>query len=293
MSSKKQRGDRSDGRLIKKLDPMHIFMPYVLNGRTQNEAVMNELVDMTAVLEYVNRKNADSPEFKYTIFHVICAAVAKTVALRPKLNYFIMNRKYYERNNISLAFTVKKKFVDTSPEALAIVKLDKDSDASPMESVYSQVKKVVCHVKKDDQNDGATDFMGLLTKIPSFVLRFVVKLMYFLDRHGWLPMDLIKVDPYHTTVFLSNLGSIKMSATYHHLAEWGTNSFFMLIGEMKKRSFYDENGNVEIKDALELGMTIDERIADGLYFINSIKILKKLLSDPELLERPINEPVEL
>ncbi|MBQ4137025.1 MAG: 2-oxo acid dehydrogenase subunit E2 [Clostridia bacterium] len=293
MSAKKQRGDRSDGRLIKKLDPMHIFMPYLLKGRTQNEAVMNELVDMTAVLEYVEKKNADSPEFKYTMFHVICAAVAKTIALRPKLNYFIINRKYYERNNISLAFTVKKKFVDTSPEALAIVRLEKDSDASPMESVYSQVKNVVCHVKKDDQNDGATDVMGVLTKIPSFVLSFVVKLLYFLDAHGWLPKELIKVDPYHTSVFLSNLGSIKMSATYHHLAEWGTNSFFMIIGEMKKRPFYDADGNMELKDALELGITIDERIADGLYFINSIKILKKLLSNPELLERPINEPVEL
>ncbi len=293
MPKKKQRGDRSDGRLVKGLDSMHIFMPYMLPKRTDNEAVMNELVDMSAVLEYVAQKNAQMPEFKYTMFHVLCAAVAKTVALRPKLNYFIINRKYYERSDISLAFTVKKKFVDSSPEALAIVRLDKDSDQSPMEGVYSQIKKAVCHVKQSDKNDGATDFMDVLSKIPPFVLRAVTRFLVFLDAHGWLPRELIKVDPYHTSVFLSNLGSIKMSATYHHLAEWGTNSFFIIIGEMKKRPFYNADGSVDIKDAIELGITIDERIADGLYFINSVKILKKLLEEPELLERPINEPIEL
>ena len=292
MPKKKQRGDRFDGKLIRGLDPMHVFMPYLLPKRTDNEAVMNELVDMTAVLEYVAKKNADQPEFKYTMFHVICAAVAKTIALRPKLNYFIINRKYYERNDISLAFTVKKRFVDHSPEALAIVRLDKESEASPIDAVYSQVKKVVCHVKKDDQNDGATDVMGVLSKIPPFILRGVVRLLNFLDAHGWLPKELVKVDPYHTSVFLSNLGSIKMSATYHHLAEWGTNSFFMIIGEMKKRPFYNDDGSVEVKNALELGITIDERIADGLYFINSIKLVKKLLADPELLELPLNEKID-
>ncbi len=292
MSDKKRRGDRSDGRLVGKLDPMHIFMPYLLPKRTDNEAVMNELIEMGPVLEYVARKNADESEFKYTMFHVICAAVAKTIAMRPKLNYFIINRKYYERNNISLAFTVKKKFVDESSEALAIVKTYKDSENSPIDEVYSQIKKVVFSVRHEDKDDGATDIMGVLTKIPGFVLSGVVKILFFLDAHGWLPKSLVNFDPYHCSAFLSNLGSIKMSATYHHLAEWGTNSFFAIIGEMKKRPIYNSDGSFEVKDALEMGLTVDERIADGLYFINSMKLLKHLLANPELLELPMNEKIE-
>lgn len=292
MPNKKQRGDRSDGTLIRGLDPMHIFMPYLMPGRTANEAVMNELVDMSSVLEYVEKKNAENPEFKYTMFHVICAAVAKTIALRPKLNYFIINHKYYVRNNISLAFVVKKKFKDNSPETLAIVRLDKESEASPMTEIYEQVKKIVYSVRRENKNDGATDIMGILTKIPGFILRLVMWLLNFLDAHRILPKELLNVDPYHTSVFLSNLGSIKMSASYHHLAEWGTNSFFAVIGEMKKHPFYNSDGSCEVKDALEIGITIDERIADGLYFANSVKLLRKLLSEPELLERPLNEEVE-
>jgi pyruvate/2-oxoglutarate dehydrogenase complex dihydrolipoamide acyltransferase (E2) component len=292
MPVKKKRGDRSDGRRIRNLDVMHVFMPYLLGGRCENEAVMNETFDMTAVLNYVALKNADNPEFKYTMFHVICAAVAKTVALRPKMNYFIINDKYYERNVISLAFTVKRVFRDDSDETLAIVTLEPDSNDAPIDTVYGQVKKIVSEARKESKNDGATDIMGVLTKIPPFMIRFVIRLLKFLDRHRMLPASLLKVDPYHTTVFLSNLGSIKMSATYHHLTSWGTNSFFALVGEMKKRPFYNADGSYEMRDALEMGFTIDERIADGFYFLNSLKILKKLLEKPELLELPLNEEIK-
>lgn len=293
MSGKKRRGDRSDGRRIRNLDVMHVFMPYLLPDRVANEAVMNETVDMTAVLEYVAKKNADNPEFKYTMFHVICAAVAKTIAMRPKMNYFIINKKYYERNVISLAFTVKRVFADDSDETLAIVALNKESDEAPIATVYEKVKKIVTSARKESKNDGATDVMRLLTKIPPFLLRFVVRVLNFLDAHRMLPKSLIKVDPYHASVFLSNLGSIKMSATYHHLANWGTNSFFMLVGEMKKRPIYNDDGTYEMRNALDLGLTIDERIADGFYFLKSLKLLKKLLDNPEFLELPMNEEIKL
>ncbi len=292
-NNKKKRGDRFDGRRIRKLDPMHLFMPYLLPDRTANEAVMNESIDMSAVLEYVKKKNEGSPEFKYTMFHVICAAVAKTIALRPKMNYFIMNKNYYERNVISLAFTVKKAFKDDAGEALAIVVLDPKSDEAPMTSVYEKVKNIVTEVKRPDKDDGATDIMGTLTKLPPFMIRFAVRVLNFLDRHRMLPKSLVKLDPYHTSVFLSNLGSIKMSANYHHLTNWGTNSFFIIVGEMKKRPVFNEDASCEMRDIIELGFTIDERIADGFYFLNSLKILKKLLQNPVLLERPLNEEINL
>ena len=292
MSKKKNRGDRADGRLIKKLDSMHAFMPYMLPNRTDNEAVMNEYIDMTAVLEFLEKKNSDSPEFKYTIFHVVCAAVAKTIAKRPKLNYYIMNRRYYERNDVSLAFTIKKKFEDSSEEGLAILHLDPASEESPLDLVYGRIKKILTTVRKENKNDGATDIMDVIMKFPRFIVKIITAVLFFLDNHDMLPEDIRKEDPYHCSVFLSNLGSIKTTATYHHLANWGTNSFFALIGEMKKQPIFNEDGTYEMRYMLPLGLTIDERIADGYYFNKSLKLLKKLLSEPELLERPLSEDIE-
>ena len=183
-SRKRSRRDRYDGYYIDKLDPMHMFTPYLLPERCDNEAVMNEKLDMTAVNEYLAKKNADSPEFKYTIFHVICAALAKTLALRPKLNYYIIARRYYERRGISLAFVVKKRLADDSSETLAIVRFDKDSDEAPIDTVYESVKKIVYSVRRENRDDGATDIMGVLTKLPRIALSFIIKILNFLDYHG-------------------------------------------------------------------------------------------------------------
>ena len=114
----------------------------------------------------------------------------------------------------------------------------------------------------------------------------------FLDRHGWMPKTVIATDPYYSSVVLTNLGSIKLHAGYHHLTNWGTTSVFCAIGERKKRPFYSEDGSTEMRDSVDLGLTIDERIADGDYYSKTIRLLKTILENPELLEKPLSEKVE-
>lgn len=290
---KKKRGDRRDGRLVREADSMHKFAGFLLPNRCDNEAVMSELVDMSAVEEFVKKKNADSPDFKYTMFHVICAAVAKVLYDRPKMNYFYAGNRLYERNEISFSFVVKRQFNDMSSEALAIIKLDKDSDVSSLEQIYGKVKKFVTHVRSENKTDGTTDIISVLVKSPRPIMKFIISMLNFLEARDWLPNDLVEFDPYHSSVFISNTGSIKLSAQYHHLTNWGTNSFFILVGEKHLHPFYDENGNITMKNALELGLTIDERIADGTYFAKSIRLLRKLLQNPEFLELPLQTEIEI
>ena len=52
----------------------------------------------------------------------------------------------------------------------------------------------------------------------------------WLDKHGWVPADIIATDPYYSSVVISNLGSIKLKCGYHHLTNWGTCSLFCIIG---------------------------------------------------------------
>ena len=122
--------------------------------------------------------------------------------------------------------------------------------------------------------------------------RFLVGRICWLDRHGWVPNFLIATDPYYSSVVLTNLGSIRLHSGYHHLTNWGTNSLFVAIGERKKRPFYQEDGTVTMRDSIDLGLTIDERIADGYYYSKTVRLLRKLLEQPELLEQPLGTPVE-
>lgn len=294
MSERKhRRGDRKDAYRVHDADAMHVFMPYLLPNRADNEAVLNEKIDLTEIMKYVDEKNGDNPEFKYTIFHVLCACVAKVMTLRPRMNYFYSGKRLYEKKDLSMAFVVKKRFADNSLETLAILKFDRESEASPIEQLYEKVKKIVYGVRREGQQDGGTDIMDALKKMPRWVLRIFVRLLNFLEFHGWLPSAFLEVDPYHASVFLSNLGSIKMNANYHHLANWGTNSFFIVIGEKHKEAVVNADGSTSIKDVLELGITIDERIADGVYFAKSVRLLRELVKNPWLLEEPLKTPVEL
>ncbi len=256
---------RRDGTLVPETNPMHLITPHMVPDRCDNEAVLTELFDMTAVEAYLAKKNADGPEFKYTFFHVICAAIAKVLVLRPRMNRFYAGRRLYDRNDILFAFVVKKKFEDNGAEALAIIKVDKDGEISPVEQLHGKVKDIVYSVRKENKTEGTTEKMGILTKLPRGLLRFVMSFLNWLDYHGKYPAALMKDDPYFASVFVSNLGSIKMHANYHHLVNWGTNSIFVVIGEKKELTpFFQPDGSVQMRDALELGLTIDERIADGV-----------------------------
>ena len=282
----KKRGDRKDGKLLKKIDSMHYIMPLMYPNRCDNGACMNIRIDLTKAEQYLANKNADNPEYKYNLFQVVLTAVLKTVKLRPKMNYFIANGNMYERNDLTAAFTVKKIFSDNGGEALARI-YAKDNDN--IDSIHNEIYRQVSFCRSDSK-DQSTASMDIIQKIPG--KHFIGAVARFLDRHGWMPSSIIATDPYYCSVVLTNLGSLKMDAGYHHMTNWGTNSVFCVIGMIKKRPFYDDDGNVTMRQSVNLSLTIDERIADGYYYAKTIRLLKHLIENPELLELPLETEVE-
>ena len=284
--------DRKDAKWVGNIDSMHGLFPYLMPNRTDNEAVLNETVDLSAINEYIAEKNAADPAFRYTFFHVICAALIKAFVLRPKLNRFYAGKRLYQRNDFSITFIVKKQFNDQSDEAIAIIKADPESPVPAIEQIHSEVERICTTVRKENKKDGTTDIIDDLVKLPRPILSAAMNFLSWLDYHGWYPNALAKEDPYFSSIFVSNLGSIKLHANYHHLANWGTNSFFVVVGEKKPTPFCREDGSVEVKEALDLGITVDERIADGYYYSRSVALVRKLLENPKLLDLPISEPVD-
>ena len=293
MTPKRRRGDRRDATLVRDLDSMHVFMPIMMPNRTDNEAFIQELVDMSAVEAYLERKNAQSPAYKYTFFHVILAALARTVELRPRMNRFIIGNRYYDRNHITFSFIVKKAFSDNADESVMILKYDPASEKPAIDMIHDKIADFVYSVRKGDKKDGTTDILDTLAKTPMWMRRLIVAILRSLDAHGHMPRDLAADDPFNSTVFISNLGSIKLNAGYHHLTNWSTNSVFVVVGEKHMQPFYGEDGTVTVKPALNLGLTLDERIADGYYYSKTIRLLKKFLAEPELLDIPSKEELTI
>ena len=146
--------------------------------------------------------------------------------------------------------------------------------------------------RREDVLDNSTDMMTKLLKLPRWMLRILVNILFTLDRNGKVPYDLIKADPNYSSIFMTNLGSIGMDSGYHHLNNWGTNSFFVMIGKKHLAPEWHEDGSCTVRPVISLGFTLDERIGDGYYYAGTVRLLHKLLENPELLELPFSTPVE-
>ena len=285
---KRKWGDRFDGKLIKELDPMHVIMPIIYPNRCDNEAFFKETLDITELRAFVNKKNESGNPVKYTVFQVMVACTLKLLYVRPRMNCFIVNRLMYQRNEVTAAFTVKKIFSDDGAEALAIVNAAPDDT---FEDIHQQIAARITSGRSDTL-DKSSESMDTVSKMPRRLTRAFVRFVGFLDRVGHCPKGFVDTDPYYTSVVLANLGSLGLDAVYHHLTNWGTTSVFVAIGRMRKEEVEKDDGTKEIREFVDIGMTIDERLADGYYYAKTIKCLKEIVAHPELLERPMSEEIE-
>jgi hypothetical protein len=195
------------------------------------------------------------------------------------------------KNGASAIFYATNCHVVTTPAELELV-FEKGSLLISDDILYEKIVKEINAVKDENTLDNSVDIMDKFMKLPPFVLRPVFKFIRCLDRHGRVPYDFVKKDPNYASAFITNLGSIHLKSGYHHLSNWGTTSLFVIIGERKMRPFYDEEGNVTMKMVNDIGLTIDERIADGFYYAKSVRLFKKLAENPELLDMRADKEVD-
>ena len=287
--AKRKWGDRKDGIWLKDLPAMNRIMPGIMPNRADNEAHINVEVDLRPLDAYLAQKNQGRTEDKYTYFHVISAAIAKSFILRPRMNRFICNKRIYQHRDLTLAFVVKKQFSDKSEEGLAFLSID---DKETMDSYHSKIMSVIHDNRRSDIKDTSTGAMDIINKLPQWLINLILSTTLWLDKHGWAPQFLIGTDPNHASIFLSNLGSIGLEGGYHHLVNWGTNSCFIVLGKKYMKKEYFKDGSSDLYEVIPLGITLDERIADGYYYSGTVALVKQLLDHPELLDLPADTEVE-
>ena len=287
--AKRKWGDRKDGIWLKDLPAMNRIMPGIMPNRADNEAHINVEVDLRPLDAYLAQKNQGRTEDKYTYFHVISAAIAKAFILRPRMNRFICNKRIYQHRDLTLAFVVKKQFSDKSEEGLAFLSID---EKETMDSYHSKIMSVIHDNRRSDIKDTSTGAMDIINKLPQWLINLILSITLWLDKHGWAPQFLIGTDPNHASIFLSNLGSIGLEGGYHHLVNWGTNSCFIVLGKKYMKKEYFKDGSSDLYEVIPLGITLDERIADGYYYSGTVALVKQLLAHPELLDLPADTEVE-
>lgn len=271
-------GHRSDGKKIKKLTPIFKIMPCVMLDRADSQVYFKQDIALKHLDEYIDRKAEEGIRLSY--MNIIYAAIVRIIGERPRLNRFAMNGALYQRNKIYVSLVIKKSLTDDGVETPIKLKFNGD------ENIFEIKEKLDATIEKNKDVEAVnkTDkLVSILSAIPSGLIRAIVKFLMFLDKHGIMPKKIIEASPFHTSVFLTNVGSLGIDSIYHHIYNFGTTSMFFSMGKKKKSYIYEDEEFKEEK-CITLAFVGDERICDGYYYASSFKLLSKYLKKPELLE---------
>lgn len=255
--------------------PYRRFMPYLMPTRNEAAVYFELEVDLARTEPFLAAFNAAHPETRATLFHLVLWAAVRTLAERPRLNRFVAGGRIWDRDGIWISFSAKKRLDDDAP--VVVVKRRFDPAASFAELV-AELHRGVAEGRSDTPsvNDRELD---LLLRLPGCGARAALGLARLLDRFGLLPRALLETDPFHASLFLANLGSLRMDAAYHHLYEHGTIPIFCVIGQVREVPAVVE-GRVVAARRATLRFTFDERVEDGLYAQRALARLREQVEDP-------------
>ncbi len=285
---KKRWGDRRDARLVRDATGLQTIMAHLWPRRTDCEVYLHDVIDATELVRYMERKNAAHPEYKTTVFHCAITGLARMLKERPLMNRYVQGRRLYQRDRIIISFVCKRRFADGAEEALMCL-TPKDEDT--LDQISRQIAGDVAQTRQSETATGGIDsVLNAFGKLPRPLLMLIVRVVRWLDFWGRVPRSLQQGDTHYSTILCSNLGSIQCPAVYHHLTNYGTNSIVVTLGTLHKEEMLMPDGHREVRDVIDIGATLDERIADGFYFARSLRLVKHIFAHPELLDRPLGEP---
>lgn len=270
---------RPDGTRVKGLPPIVAAVPYIMPKRYDAWNSITEYIDEEAIKSYIREKRRSGVRINHMA--VIIAAYYKAIQTNPKLNYFVVNSHIYRRNHFSVSFVILKKLADGSPDETTLkIYLE------PSDTVFTIQQKITDAIEANrhtEQKNSTDKFARMMFSVPGLP-KFVVWLAYHLDKHGLLPRKIIDLSPFHTSLFITNLASIKTSHIYHHCYEFGTTSVFVCMGKPVPNYM---SGDLS-KKMMPLGIVMDERIATGYEYASFYNDFRKHIRRPELLETPFD-----
>lgn len=273
-------GDRYDGKLLRGMDPFYKIIPYIMKSRVDSQVFFDDKITLTKTEEYLRQKRAENIQMRF--LHVVCAAIVRTISQKPRLNRFVAGRKLYARNGIFISLAVKKDMSENSPETTVKIEFE------PTDTIFDVVEKVnnaIYENQNAEANNETDKTAKLIMMCPRFIVRAIVKLAVWLDNWGKLPKLLNRVSPFHTSLFITDMGSLGVQPVYHHIYNFGTTSIFVAFGLKNKEKIIDRNNNIIERRYIDMKIVVDERICDGFYYAKAFRIFRRYMENPHLLEK--------
>lgn len=281
-------GRRPDGREVRSgIDPIIRVLPYIMRRRNDSQVYYKMNIPSEPIDGFIGEHRKTNAGL--SPMSILIAAYIRAVKEMPTINRFVMNKRIYERNELTVSFIVlKSNTKEHCKETPVKVAFSED------DTIFDVADKVSAAIEKNRSlaaSNSTDKLVNILLTMP-VIANLGVQTIRVLDRYGLLPKKIIDVSPFHTSLFVSNMASIGMGSIYHHIYNFGTTSGFMGIGRKSKRMHIAADGSIDTESCYPVGVVIDERITSGAQYALFFGILKKYLKNPELLESsPVAETV--
>ena len=271
---------RAGARYLKTLTPIERIMPHVMPKRSDSQVFFTDDIDCTAIDAYIKEKKEQGINMTY--LDVFVAAAVRLYAKRPALNRFVMGGRIFANDRIWVSMALKKSLRDNEPSTT--IKIPFTGHETIFE-VKEQFDRQI-HTNKDANTVNSTDKLaGALTAIPNWVMRWAFALIRVLDRSSLLPTAVTDASPFHGGLFITYLKSLGIPGIYHHIYDLGTIGQFIAVGKERLAPVVDQKtGEIVARKIMTMMVVADERICDGLYYARSMRLFRRILENPAVLE---------
>ena len=280
---KRRFGDRPDGRKVRTLYPMSRLTGFFMPDRSGACNQIRDSFPLDEVEKYIHKKRREGLK-NFGILHMFLAAYIRTVSQRPALNRFFSGQTVFARHDIEIAMTIKKEMTLEAPDSCIKVVFEPDCTA---EDVYNRFNEAIEEYKKSeaDEESSFDSIVRIFNYIPRLVLKFVVHLLKTMDYFGLLPKFLLKVSPFHASLFITSMGSLGIPPIYHHLYNFGNVPVFISYGAKRAVNEVQKDGTVTRRKYMDFTVVCDERICDGYYFASALRMMRSIMDDPAQLDQ--------
>lgn len=289
MSKYKRRfGDRKEGRLLRSLPAFAKFVPFIMPTRNDACNQYEESFEVSDVDRRLRKLRVDGYK-GIGILHFIIAAYIRGVSMLPGMNRFVVGRRIYARDNIEVVMTVKRSLaIDATETTIKVVFEPTDT----IFDVYRKISEKIDEIKTVEGNNNTEDVAEAMCKAPRFLLRFALTILRIMDYFGWLPQSLLDASPFHGSMIITDLGSLRIGPIYHHIYNFGTLPVFISFGAKRHAYELDRHGNMVDRKYVDCKFVMDERTVDGHYYAQFLQAFRYICQHPEIVETPPSKVVE-
>jgi len=281
-------GDRKEGRLIRSLPALSKFIPYIMPTRNDACNLYEERFEVSDVDRRLRQLRVQGYK-GIGILHFLIAAYIRLVSMLPGLNRFVVGRRIYAAHDITVVMMVKRSLsIDGSETAVKVHFEPTDT----IFDVYRKMNEKIEEIKASDENNNTEAAAEAFSRLPRPILRFAILVLRIMDYFGWLPEALTEASPFHGSMIITDLGSLRIGPVFHHIYNFGTLPVFMAFGAKHHVYELDRHGNMVDNKYIDMKFTLDERTVDGHYFSQAFQAWRYLFQHPEILEAPPSRVVE-